>query len=108
MRKAIIITLQFPAVHRWENCSIESVAFLKNPHRHLFFVTIRIPVSHNDREIEFIDMKNKVEAYVKANYANKDLGTKSCEQIAEELYTQFSASYVSVLEDNENGSEIYE
>jgi len=108
MRKVIVITTSFEAIHHWPDCPIEEVSFLKNPHRHIFHVTAKFTVSHNNRDIEFIAKKREVEQYVDVHFRSKNLGALSCEDIAEALFSTFNASFISVYEDNENGSEIYE
>lgn len=105
MKTTVVIKTQFTAVHRWSDCPIESVAFLRNPHRHVFYVTMKFDTM-SDREIEFIDMKDKVNWHLRNNYDGRDLGTSSCETIASELLKTFDAEYVSVFEDNENGAEV--
>lgn len=107
MKKFITIKTTFPAIHQWEGCPIEEVTYLRNPHRHIFHVTLKFAVNHNNRDIEFISLKNKIEEYIQKWYYNKNLGNASCEDIAEDLGNHFLAHCVAVLEDNENGAEIF-
>ena len=66
MKKEIVVNLQFEGVHRWDRAdSIPEVSFLKNPHRHIFWVTLKKEVSHADREIEIIQFKRQVLEYLK-------------------------------------------
>ena len=66
-----------------------------------------IDVFHDDRELEFIQFKRWLEAL----YVNTvlQLDYKSCEMIADDLYTQIAAKYpnrdvwIEVSEDGENG-----
>lgn len=106
MKRFIVITTKFPAVHCWPECNLPEVEFLKNPHRHLFHVTAKWRVLHTNRELEFLTQKDKVEQYIAEHYWNEDIGTKSCEQIAQEIMIAFGAQFVSVYEDGENGAEI--
>ena len=106
VRRFIIVTTNFSAIHHWPECPIEEVRYLREPHRHLFHVTIKAAVSHGDREIEFIDLKNTVNRYLAERYEGKFIGRTSCEDIAEDLLTHFSVESVSVLEDGENGAEV--
>lgn len=113
MTSYIIIKTQFPAIHNWDGVTrfkeeLKDVQFLIYPHRHVFYVTIRFKVTHADRQIEFINAKNRIEAYIQKYYYGKDIGSKSCEMIAGELLIEFGAYHVKVLEDNENGGEIYD
>lgn len=108
MIKKIILTTSFEATHHWPECPFEDVSFLKNEHRHIFHVIMKFNIAHNDRDIEFIRKKQEVNKFIQNNYSNRFLGTTSCEDIAETLLGKFAACYVAVLEDNENGAEIYE
>ena len=107
MKKLIVIRTTFAAIHHWPECDIEEVSFLRHPHRHLFYVTMKFNVSHNDRDIEFIRQKKEVDFFCESRYGDTFIGTMSCEDIAEELMNKFEADFVSVFEDNENGAEIY-
>ncbi len=101
----VIIKTQFSAIHSWEKCPIKEVAFLRNKHRHVFHVTMKIKVNHNDRDIEFIQAKNRLNHWLRANWEQQDLGQMSCEMMAETLFTFFSdVKSVEVMEDNENGA----
>lgn len=102
----VVLNTRFSAIHSWPNCDIEEVAYLRNPHRHEFHVTMKFKVTHDDRDIEFIRMKNRVDRVLRRNYHNKDLGAKSCETICKELMAEFGACFVRVTEDGENGAEI--
>lgn len=104
---AIIINTQFSATHCWPECPIEKVSFLKTPHRHVFHVRMKKKVYHDDRDVEFIHFKNNVEEWINENWDKKDLGTMSCEQMAQELSKRYDCFYVRVMEDNENGAEYF-
>jgi 6-pyruvoyl-tetrahydropterin synthase len=106
MKKIIIIKTSFEATHCWPECNISYVHYLKNQHRHIFYVEVGIAVE-GDRQVEFITFKRQVESYIAMNFKGLFLGSKSCEQIAEELLNHFNAKVVSVFEDNENGVEVY-
>jgi hypothetical protein len=69
---------------------------------------MRFKVEHTDRDIEFISKKHEIDNYIGKFYADHDLDSSSCEQIAEDFMDRFKADYVSVFEDGENGAEIYE
>lgn len=103
----VIIKTSFSAIHRWKDCPLESVDYLTNYHRHVFHVTVKIRVHHNDRDVEFIDKKNEINDFLRAHWDGKNCGDTSCEQFAQALITQFGAEYVSVFEDDENGAEIF-
>ena len=103
----IIINTSFSATHCWPNCPIPEVKYLKNPHRHVFHLRLKFPVSHADRDIEFINMKNQVHAYIETGWEGCNLEEMSCETIAKTFLSYFKASYVRVMEDDENGAEVY-
>jgi len=104
MIKTIIIKYNFEAIHHWKECPIEEVSFLKDKHRHIFYVEAEKEVFHNNRDIEIIMLKREMEKYSKKKY---DYETQSCEDIAENLLNKFNLKSCSVLEDNENGAKIY-
>ena len=86
------------------------VSFLASPHRHIFHFRVWIDVWHNDRDIEFIQFKRWLESLYTGNGAVLELNFKSCEMIADDLYTQIAARYpgravwIEVAEDGENGA----
>ena len=67
-------------------------------------------VTHNDRDIEFIQFKRWLE---KLYEGTLQLDYKSCEMIADDLYEAISVKYpgrfveIDVAEDGENGCTIY-
>jgi hypothetical protein len=86
------------------------VSFLGYPHRHTFYFKVQIQVTHNDRDIEFIQFKRWLENLYKEDLLQLDY--KSCEMIADDLYLQINNKYpgrfvvINVAEDNENGCQI--
>ena len=82
------------------------VSFLGFPHRHIFHFKVWIQVFHDDRDIEFIQFKRWLENLYKGTL---ELNHKSCEMIANDLYTAINARYpnrdvwIEVSEDGENG-----
>ena len=86
------------------------VSFLGYPHRHTFHFKVQIQVTHNDRDIEFIQFKRWLENLYKDDVLQLDY--KSCEMIADDLYLQINDKYpgrfvvIDVAEDNENGCSI--
>jgi len=104
MKKTIVVRTSFEAVHAWPKCPFPSVQFLKWPHRHIFHVEARAEIKE-DRGIEFIILKRSLEAFISEKYKGKDLGVKSCEVMGEEVLAFFpELNYISIFEDNENGS----
>ena len=88
------------------------VSFLGYPHRHIFYFYVTLGVSHNDRDVEFIQFKRELERLydeVDSSTAVLKLDYQSCEMIAESLINYIEEKYpnravrVEVYEDNENG-----
>ena len=67
-------------------------------------------MSHNDRDIEFIQFKRWLEALYSGDGAVLKLDYKSCEMMSDDLYDIISQKYpdrevwIEVSEDGENGS----
>ncbi len=109
--RSIWVKFQREGIHRYPAAATDpklaDVAFLAHPHRHIFHFYVEIDVSHNDRDIEFIQFKRWLEGLYEKEL---QLDYKSCEMLAEELINVVNARYpargivVSVSEDNENGA----
>jgi len=87
------------------------VSFLASPHRHIFHFRVTISVTHNDRDIEFIQLKRDLENQYNSSLLEIDY--KSCEMLAEDLIDYISKKYpgrkisVEVSEDGENGATLH-
>ena len=110
----IIVNLQVEALHFWKDAKKHApdVAFLSHPHRHIFHICAKKAVSHSDRDVEIILFKRELSCYFERNYFDGELAVcnfqgKSCEMICEDLMEAYDLDYVSVLEDNENGAEMF-
>ena len=104
----IIVRTSFRAIHQWKNAPVE-VEFLLAIHRHTFYVEAKIPVTHNDRQLEFFMVQMFLDKAIKKRFPNEKIGQMSCEMIAADLLDDISAEYgikrdlsVMVSEDNEN------
>jgi len=112
MKTLVIATLQVEGVHRWPNAP-DAVGYLREAHRHVFHITVKKKVSHSDREIEIIQLKHKIAGFLRTlpKYEGDksviDFESSSCEDIATGLLTDFDLDYCSVLEDGENGAEVW-
>jgi len=104
----VYCTLQIEGTHNWPNCPFDEVDYLRVPHRHIFHIKAYAEVNHDDRDIEFICLKHRIEEYfVRYRDDVKKIcvfGAKSCEMIARELITEFGLTRCEVNEDNENGA----
>ena len=120
-RRQIWVTFRKEGIHCYPAAATDpklntageyDVAFLANPHRHIFHFRVSIDVWHNDRDIEFIQFKRWLEALYSGSNTVLELDFKSCEMIADDLYLQIAARYpnrcvtIEVSEDGENGCSI--
>lgn len=110
----ICVKTDFYGIHKYPNAPDE-VAFLRNEHRHKFYVTAEIEVFHDDRELEFIMVKNRINAFIAKNITSMPV-MYSCEMMCKDIIKFIETTYcidnerhikVSVFEDNENGAIIY-
>lgn len=82
--------ITIPGLHRWPTAH-DSRAYLRDMHRHLFHVTVIIPVSHNERDVEFHDLAEMVRRLILQDIATDfrdglaHFGERSCETLAEQL-----------------------
>jgi frataxin-like iron-binding protein CyaY len=115
--KMIWVTFRKEGMHRYPAAATDpnlatgdeyDVSFLANEHRHIFHFRVWIGVTHNDRDIEFIQFKRWLENLYKD--AILSLDHKSCEMMSDDLYDIVSKKYpsreiwIEVSEDGENGS----
>ena len=103
MKKYVKVKLQVEGFHNWPTCNIAEVSFLINTHRHMFHIDATKEVSHNDRQVEIIMLKRKMQKYLLEKYRS-NFGAMSCEDIAEDLMLEFDLTVCEVLEDGENGA----
>ena len=97
-------TLEF--IHQYKDAPDE-VAYLRNPHRHLLHIKVKVEVFSTDREIEFIMLKHRVHNYLNVSYYEPNC---SCETVAEMLLCFIQDTYgynrdivIEISEDGENG-----
>jgi hypothetical protein len=116
--RKIWVTLRKEGIHKYPAALTDpalatgdeyDVSFLGHPHRHIFHFRVWIDVFHNDRDIEFIQFKRWIESLYHGQNTVLELDWKSCEMIADDLYTQIAGRYperavwIEVAEDGENG-----
>jgi hypothetical protein len=115
--KMIWVTFQKEGMHKYPAALTDpalatgdeyDVSFLGYPHRHTFHFKVWIGVTHNDRDIEFIQFKRWLENLYKGGALQLDF--KSCEMMSDDLFDAISGRYpdrevwIEVSEDGENGS----
>lgn len=116
-KKMIWVTFKKEGIHKYpaalEDPNLATgdeydVSFLGYPHRHIFHFKVWISVTHNDRDIEFIQFKRWLEKLY--SDATLKLDYKSCEMMSDDLHEVISQKYpnrevwIEVSEDGENGS----
>jgi len=116
--RKIWVTFRREGIHKYPAAATDpalctageyDVSFLASPHRHIFHFRVWIDVFHNDRDIEFIQFKRWLESLYNGQNTVLALDWKSCEMIADDLYTQIASRYpgravwIDVAEDGENG-----
>lgn len=110
--KMIWVTFQKEGIHKYPAALVEptlaDVGFLGYPHRHMFKFKVWISVTHDDRDIEFIQFKRWLENLYAQSILQLDY--KSCEMMSNDLYDAISKEHpgreiwIEVSEDGENGS----
>lgn len=113
-KSEVFCKVTFEAIHNWPGVvdipGLEEVHYLQYPHRHQFVIRAYSKVTHTDRDIEFIWLAHKIEAFIKSKFPTYhghalDIGSSSCEMIGELILNNFQEVYkVSVAEDDENGA----
>ena len=115
--KMIWVTFRKEGIHKYPAALTDpalatgdeyDVSFLGYPHRHIFHFKVWIGVTHDDRDIEFIQFKRWLLNLYKDSILSLDY--KSCEMMSGDLYDIISKKYpsrevwIEVSEDGENGS----
>ncbi|WP_158884037.1 hypothetical protein [Amycolatopsis anabasis] len=100
-----------PGFHRWPNATGPR-SYLADRHRHLFHLTVHVPVAHDDRDVEFHDLQDLIRTWW--GPGTRECGPASCEDLARELWTflqndcHLTPSRVEVSEDGESGAIVTE
>ena len=117
--KMIWVTFRKEGIHKYPAALTDpnlatgdeyDVSFLGYPHRHIFHFRVWLSVTHNDRDVEFIQFKRWLEQLYSSTQGVLSLDHKSCEMMSDELYDTISQKYpgrevwIEVSEDGENGS----
>lgn len=103
---------ELDGLHCWPGAH-ETRSYLRSPHRHRFVVAARVFVSHDDRDVEWHDLRDMLRLALSSAAGDRlsnglyDFGPQSCEGIAEHVAAYLTASHrlrvqrVSVSEDGE-------
>lgn len=104
-------TFRVVGFHYWVDAPLECV-YLRTTHRHEFHVRVEVSVGHNNRQIEFIALKEAAKkifiSMAVLGSFGYDFGQRSCEMMAAELDSKlvvqgYAVRSVEVSEDGENG-----
>ena len=107
---SVIVHTRFEGFHCWPMAP-EPVEFLRHMHRHEFHVELIMRVTHAERDIEFIQVKNALEGFI---HGNPFEDTASCETMAGQIIDWAVEKYgergiiCCVFEDGENGAMVEE
>lgn len=98
------------AIHCWPNATGRRW-YLGFDHMHRFLISIRAPVSHDDRQIEFHDLRDRLRNVIirlaVPRGAVHDFGNRSCEAIGRAILGLIpEACWIQVMEDEEHGAEV--
>jgi len=86
----------------------DDVSFLAEKHRHIFKFKVQIEIFHDDRCLEFIQVKRQCERWLGDGTLSLDY--KSCEMMGQDLYKLINAKWpdrnvtIEISEDGENGA----
>lgn len=107
MKTYAVVRFTSEGFHCWPDASGKR-EYLSHSHRHLFHVEAKVEVTHENREIEFQDLRDACISF----FGGGDFGALSCEALAATLAQRLKALYarevvVSVFEDGEMGAEVW-
>ncbi len=111
MNIEILVKLQVEGLHFFPNASkiFPEVSYLEEPHRHLFYIECTFPVTHTERDKEFLIVRREILSHLNSEFYDEELNLlnfkgMSCESIALHLLKQFELNKCIVSEDNENAA----
>lgn len=84
--------------------------YLAAPHRHLFKFRVKVPVTHTDRDVEFIEFAHSIKAKLLSTFKGNtpftaNFHSMSCEALGVWVLEHFEqAVQVEVTEDGESGA----
>lgn len=116
MERTIVVKTQYEGIHCWPEAPDE-VKFLRSLHRHIFNVEVEVEVHNDDRDIEFIMLKHRINHWLSLQFDDDgvwQMGRLSCEQVAEmvidlvqeKLKDKERVISCYIDEDGENGAKV--
>lgn len=111
-KRSIWLTFQRKGFHCYPDAP-DDVSYLRVTHRHIFKFRVQISTGHDNRELEFHQVLNKIESWY--DQGTLYLDYRSCEMMANELATLLCKEYggipgsprevsIEVSEDGECGA----
>jgi len=104
-----MVSFRFEGFHQWVDIpSSHTEQYLKDVHRHLFHCRVWVEQFHEDRDVEYIEVKRAIKTFAEDFSRNNLIG--SCEMFADVLRVFVKTHYrgrrvkVEVVEDGENGA----
>lgn len=103
------IQLPIEGFHSWPG-AFDAVGFLRDRHRHTFFVRMGFAVHHDDRDLEIFVLRDMIRAYIGMHYGTPaEFGSMSCESIARILvdeHAAMGATWCEVWEEGTGGAKV--
>lgn len=108
----IKVSNQIEFIHQYP-VAPEEVSFLRYPHRHILHIYTKIQVYNDDRELEFIMVKRKIDSFLDSLNLTENITNISCEQLGAKIIDFIRSNYcidvdrnieVTVSEDDENSA----
>lgn len=100
-------TVRLVGFHNWPDAH-EARAYLRDRHRHEFVFTVHVKVGHEDRDVEFHDLRDLIADWWAID--GPERGAASCERMARELADHLTGQHgltvtrVEVSEDGYDGA----
>lgn len=106
MTATIDTTVRLVGFHHWPSAT-PNRRYLAAPHRHQFHITPTVAVGHDNRDVEFHDLRDVVISWWEENQ-----GARSCEMMARDLIGHLEGLGMTVVkvhvsEDGEDGATVY-
>lgn len=103
--KIVFCNTRFIGFHRWPDAP-DSVGYLRSLHRHEFHVKVSVIITHDNRHVEFITLKQDVDNFLEVtDFPEASSCEMMCDRIAEHLDSLgYNVNEVEVSEDGENGA----
>jgi len=101
----IEVELYYLGYHSWKQAP-KHRAYLESSHQHLFKVTVRVSVTHGEREVEFHDLRDNTWKILQ-DFAKHGTLNNSCENNAKMIFRTLQIDYpkhlISVVFEEEGG-----